>query len=397
MKLSFWKLLKITLQGKATKIFFILTVMSLSFSMAVILCNAGLMDGYEHILKTGLRKNTSDLEVTSSSGFFEIENEFLEMINQEAITNYAGIIRTEGFIVKDNKSKGVLVNGIKPSEFAKINNLDIKISSEKNTIALGAEIAKELEVSIGDFITLTFTRGNQSFEELPYVTELEVSDIVTHGVHRKDSRLVYLKRSYLEEFTNSKGMVNTCLLTLDGYTDSQIKDYIKNSEEKFFELGFEARPYWKNFASLLEAVEVEKFSITVILQLIILIALFNIVAFINYNGIKKSQEFFLLRSLGLSFKSLYTFWTLFIIFIWAISCLLALLMTLFFDKVILKLPFLKIPSKVYELDHLSIHLGLDSILTIFAITFFWCLVCIGYIVFREKKKTILEGIKGQYI
>ncbi len=397
MKLSFWKLLKITLQGKSTKIFFLLTVLSLSFSMAVILCNAGLMDGYEHILKTGLRKNTSDLEVTSSSGFFEIDNEFLEMISQDAITNYAGIIRTEGFIVKDSKSKGVLVNGIETEEFSKINNLDVQLSSEKNTIALGSEIAKELNVSPGDFITLTFTRGNQSFEELPYVTELEVSDVVTHGVHRKDSRLVYLKRSYLEEFTNSKGMVNTCLLALDGFTDPQIKDYIDQKQDKFFELGFEARPYWKNFASLLEAVEVEKFSITVILQLIILIALFNIVAFINYNGIKKSQEFFLLRSLGLSFKSLYTFWTFFIIFIWAISCVLALLMTLVFDKIILKLPFLKIPSKVYELDHLSIHLGLNSILTIFALTFFWCLVCIGYIVLREKNKTILQGIKGQYI
>jgi len=397
MKLSFWKLLEITLQGRSTKIFFGLTVLSLSFSMAVILCNAGLMDGYEYILKTGLRKNTSDIEVTSSSGFFKVDNEFLEMINQDAITNYTGIIRTEGFLVHDNKSKGVLVNGIDVKEFSEINKLDIKISPKKNTIAIGSEIAKQLQVAIGDYITLTFTRGNQSFEELPYVTELEVSDIVHHGIHRKDSRLVYVKRSYLEEFTNSKGMVNTCLLALDGFSDSQIGSYIQDTEEKFFELGFDARPYWKNFSSLLEAVEVEKFSITIILQLIILIALFNIVAFINYNGIKKSQEFFLLRSLGLSFKSLYTFWTFFIIFIWAISCVLALFMTLIFDKVILKLPFLKIPSKVYELDHLSIHLGLNSILGIFALTFFWCLVCIGYIVLREKKKTILQGIKGQYI
>ncbi len=395
MKLSFWKILKIALQGKTTKMFFVLTVLSLSFSMGVILCNLGLMDGYEVLVKEGLRKNTSDLEISSSSGFFEINNEFTELINKSEIKEYAGVIKTQGFIVNNEKSKGVLLYGIVPEEYSKVSRLSIPLKG-KDTIVLGSELAKELKVGIGESVTITFTRGNKSFEDLPYVAEIEVAGIVTHGVYRKDSRVAYLPRGYIEEFTNSKGMLNSVLVKLDNFSDKEIESYVSRVEESFWEKGFEVRPYWRDFATLFEAVEVEKFSITVILQLIILIALFNIVAFINFNAIKKSQDFFLLRSLGLSFKSLYTFWTLFILLIWFISCIFSLVFAFFFDKVVLKLPAFSVPGKVYELDHLSISLDLKSVLIVFALTFFWSLISIFYIISREKKKTILQGIKGQY-
>ncbi len=397
MKLSFWKILKITLQGKTTKMFFVLTVLSLSFSMAVILCNIGLMDGYEEILKSGLRQNTSDLEIQSSAGFFETNNEFLDLLNQAEIQNFSGVIRTEGFLVHNSKSKGVLIYGVEPSEFSKTSSLNLDLDSSKDGIIIGSEIAKDFKVKKGDSIIITFARGNKSMEEMPYVTEIPVLDVVKHGVYQKDSRLVYVHRTYLEEFTNSQGLVNSVLVKLDQFNDQEIESFVKKQEMNFFEYGFELRPYWSDFKSLFEAVEIEKFSITIILQLIVLIALFNIAAFINFNAIKKSQEFFLLRSLGLSFKSLYSFWARFIVLIWLLSCILSLFFTLVFDKIILKLPMFKIPSKVYELDSLGLSISFKSIVLVFLLTLFWSVISIFYIVTREKKKTILEGIKGQYV
>ena len=178
---------------------------------------------------------------------------------------------------------------------------------------------------------------------------IKVQQIVSHGVYRKDMRVIYLLREGLSRFVNTKNKVNTVLIRLDPEIENKEITKVQRNLEQKLTFGFRVKPYWKDFKTLLEAVQVEKFSITTILQLIIVIALFNIVAFINFNTIKKSQEFFLLRALGVSKKSISSFLTKIVILIWAFSCVVSLGLTFVFDKVILRLPFLEIPSSIYEL------------------------------------------------
>jgi len=396
MKLSFIKLLNILLEGKNVKIFFFLTIMSMAFSTSVILCTLGIMDGYEEILKKGLRKNSSDLEIVNDFGFFEMDDSFKRLIDQHHISDYTGIIRTEGFVIGDNVSKGVLINGVKTNEFHRVSPLKINLRDE-GSIVLGSVLAEQLGVKVGEGVTLAFTRGNQNFESHPYIKRLTVSDIVKHGVHRKDARIVYLDRDYLERFTNARGKVNTCLIKVESLNNDEIELLATKLTQEFSGEGYEVKPYWNDFARLLEAVQVEKFSITIILQLIVIIALFNIVAFINFSSIKKSQEFFLLRALGLSFKGLYSFWVYFILLIWLLSSLVSLVMVEFFDLVILRLPFLKIPGSIYELDHLGLSLSFKSISAVFITTLIWCICVILLIVYREKGKSLVQGLKRGYV
>ena len=58
-------------------------------------------------------------------------------------------------------------------------------------------------------------------------------------------------------------------------------------------------PYWEEFQPLLEAVKHEKFIITLILQLVVIISIFNVVAFIFFVNEKKSKEIFLPVIIGL--------------------------------------------------------------------------------------------------
>ncbi len=394
MNLSFWALLKILLEGKNTLVFLFFTILGLSFSMGVILCNFGLMDGYEVLLKKGLRKNSSDLEVTSQFGFFSINKSFRESIDQEKIKKFAGVIRTEGFLIANQKSKGVLVNGIDSEEFKTVSALDFEFKIEDG-IVIGTALAKELNVQEGDDVVLAFTRGNQNIDDLPYLNSVRVEKVISHGIYKKDLRVVYMPRTQLEKFANTEDRVNTVLIKLEDVSETELKK-VQARLETSLGYGFLVKPYWSGFKTLIDAVKVEKFSITIILQLIIVIGLFNIVAFINFNTIKKSQEFFMLRALGVSAKAIHQFWVGLIILIWLSSCVLSLLMTFFIDNVVLKLPFLKLPGSIYELDYLSLYLKPSGVFIVFALTFLWSLGVILFILWRERRKSILAGLRQRF-
>jgi ABC-type lipoprotein release transport system permease subunit len=390
---SFFKISKIIFHGKNSFFFFLLTVAGLSFSIGVILCNLGLMDGYELALKKGLRNQSSDFEITSQSGFFDVEIVSKSLQKEPSVNNFTGVIKVEGFAIQDDKSKGVLINGIDTKTYNQVNPLRIQ-SIGNSDVVIGKELAQTLGVNVGGPIVLAFTRGNQNFSKLPYLKRMTVSQIIEHGVYVKDLRLVYVNKEFLTNFANTQSRVNTLLVKLkEGVSDEQIEVILKGLD---LPIQFKAKPYWSEFNTLINAVSVEKFSITIILQLIIIISLFNIVAFVNFNTISKSQEFFLLRALGVSNKQLNFFWLLLILAIWALSCLGSLIMTFIFDRVILNLSFLKLPGKIYELGKLDLALDTQSVLLIFLLTFIWSFGVIGFILWKNRNKSIIAGMRHSY-
>lgn len=392
---SSFKVLKILFEGRNTKVFFFLTVIGFAFSIAVILSNFGLMNGYESVLKKGLRSFGADIEITSDYGFYKLDQRLLKKLDKEEIESFSGVLRVEGFIISKKKSRGVLINGVQAKNDIVLEKLKVKNFSTDG-IMIGSAIASELNLQVDDYATIAFSRGNQSSENLPYIKELKVTKIINHGVYKKDSRVVYCDQSFLQKFANTEDKVNVTLLKVgEEYNDDYIRNKVKSLSSSLG-YGFRVRPYWNDFKTLIEAVEVEKFSITIILQLIILISLFNIVAFVNFNRVSKSQEFFLLRALGTSQKVISWVWVNLVLSIWLLGCLLSLVFLIIFDKVILRLPFLKIPKEVYELDYLSLELSSSVVLGVFGLIFIWSLLVAVFISFKQKKISILAGLRQRF-
>ncbi len=94
---------------------------------------------------------------------------------------------------------------------------------------------------------------------------------------------------------------------------------------------FQVEPYWAEYRTLIKAVEVEKTSISLVLQVIVIVAIFNVIAFIIFISEKKAQEFFLLRAFGLSLKQIGIFWRKLLVSMWFFSSILAVGLTWLFN------------------------------------------------------------------
>jgi ABC-type lipoprotein release transport system permease subunit len=226
-----------------------------------------------------------------------------------------------------------------------------------------------------------------------------VTSFIKHGIYQKDLRFIYLDRSELGAILGLKKKINLVVISAEksGTLKSLLPITHKSNElKKALNSEFLIKPFWDEYDFLIEAVKVEKFSISLILQLIVLVAIFNIVAFVIYIMEKKAQDFFFLRAVGLSLKDISRFWFLSVLIIWAVSCFGAHLLSNLFNWCLQNLSFLKIPGEIYVLSSLSIDLDFLAYSTVYGISFVWILVAafIGY--FRLKRRPIMQGLRQEF-
>lgn len=395
---SYLSILKIALHGRSAGKILLATVFSFTFSIAVILCTFGLMDGFDHLLKSGLRHSSGDIIVTNRRGFFPVTGELkekLESIHPIAVTP---VIQTEAFALHEGLSKGVLVRGIEDASFSRTTGL--KVTVPEGSVVIGEELAKQLKVKIGNEIALTFGRGNDAISALPAVKLFTVSSIAKHGIYQKDLRFVYLKRTDLAELLELGNKVNQVILAVkDVNRPLENLEEVESLRQKLrleMDSEFLIKPFWSEYSFLIEAVKVEKFSISLILQLIVVVAVFNIVAFVIYIMEKKAQDFFFLRAVGLSLSDLNRFWLISVVLIWGLSCIGAYIGSHFFNWCLQHLWFLQIPGEIYVLSSLQIRLDLMAYVTVYAVSLLWILIAAfgGYL--RMRKKSIIQGLRQEF-
>ena len=355
---SYLSILKIVLHGRSAGKILLATIFSFTFSISVILCTFGLMDGFDYLLKSGLRHSSGDLLITSKKGFFPLTSELKKNLESIHPLAMAPVIQTEAFAIHEGISKGVLVRGIEGENFSQATGL--KVHVENNGLIIGIELAHALKVKVGDEIALTFGRGNASSESLPTVRQFKITALVTHGIYQKDLRLIYLPREVLAQVLGVRDWVNLVILsTQDPAKPLESLDLIQIDQQKLrreLSIDFFVRPFWSEYSFLIEAVKVEKISISLILQLIVVVAVFNIIAFVIYIMEKKAQDFFFLRAVGMSLHQIMKFWFISIFIVWALACGGAYLLSLLFNWSLANLSFFQIPGEIYVLSSLQIRL-----------------------------------------
>jgi ABC-type lipoprotein release transport system permease subunit len=398
MKSSYRSILKIVLYGRSAVNILLATVISFTFSIAVILCTFGLMDGFDHLLKSGLRHSSGDVLVTARRGFFQFDEELDKKLRTVSPLSIAPVIQTEAFALHEGKSKGVLVRGIDSDSFSRATGLEVDLRA--GGIVIGEELARLLNIKIGDEMALTMGRGNAMANSLPGIRIFKVTGFIHHGIYQKDLRFVYLNRDELASLLEVGKQVNLVILATEPLNKPlENLDSVRSSQQKLrrlLEPQYMVKPFWSEYSFLIEAVKVEKLSISLILQLIVVVAVFNILAFVIYIMEKKSQDFFFLRAAGLSLKSLMRFWFISIIIIWVVSCMGAHLLSRIFDWALQNLPFLQIPGEIYVLSSLSVQLDLTAYLTVYFVSLLWILLAAAIGLWRLKQRPIIQGLRQEF-
>ena len=260
-------------------------------------------------------------------------------------------------------------------------------------MAIGAEIAKINNIKIGDEVVLAFGRGNINLKSMPALERFKVSEIINHGIYQKDARLVYARLEDIQRVLELKDRVNLVSFNIQysAKDDEENIEQIEKSRPRLREVfggDFYFKPYWKEFTSLIEAVKVEKFMISLILQLVVVISIFNILAFIIFINEKKSKELFLFKALGLSKEGMNSIWLRLVFLMWSASCLLSIVFVQIFKNILLHLSFFELPAEIYYMPRIELYLTWSDYTLVFVLALVWIVLM--------KQKNLLEGLRQEF-
>ena len=353
------------------KIISLFSFLGIMLGVAVLIIVMSVMNGFRADLTEKIIGLNPHLIIkTNSISGAQIKSD-LKKENFKFIETLSG----EGIVLTQNNAKGVLIKGIKKSE-KKQSFINKKITKGSindflnGTIMIGAELAYNLNLNIGDKINLVSSSFiSTPFGSIPKQENFNIAGIFDSGFYEFDQNLVYILISDAKSILNSsENEIDLEIFLEDPFNAEKYKKQIqyKNNEVSIFSWSDANKTFFN-------ALKVERNVMFIILTLIIVVAAFNIISGLTILIKNKTKEIAIIRTLGLSKKSIIKsfFLTGFTIgFLATISGILfGIIFSYFIDNIRNFLSTIFsiniFPSDVYYLDKIPSELDFLSILFIF--------------------------------
>ena len=212
----------------------------------------------------------------------------------------------EAVILNKNNTKGILLKGYLNDDFKDleiINNKHFVGSNNLNNnfISIGRELSLNLNLDIGDLITIMSPSGIQTIiGSLPKQESFKIISIFDSGLSDYNENVAYVNLQTLENF-------------FDKDKNERFQEYyfknpknIEHHKAGLMKLYPDELVYtWADMnKSLFSALKVERNVMFIILSLIIIVAAFNIISGLTILVKNKTRDIDILKSIGVSSKSI---------------------------------------------------------------------------------------------
>ena len=346
--------------------------------VAILIIVMSVMNGF----KTDLTQKILGLNphVVIQPNSFEITDEYiLELKKKFKKINLSKSYNGEGIIISNDNAKGVILKGVDKKEKNIQNFFNNYLSQgslsnlNTNRVFIGSELAFNLNLKEGDKLSLMSSAFvSTPLGSLPKQENFIIAGIFTTGFLDFDKNIVFLRiEDALSIFDKEKKDQN-----IEIYLDDPLKaNFFKNKIEEINPNYFIYT--WSDLnKSLFSALKVERNVMFIILSLIVIVAAFNIISGLTILIKNKTKEIAILKTLGLSDKSIKKSFFLTGLTIGFFATISGVILGIIFSKNIEKIRiFLStvfnleiFPSDIYFLDELPSEINVESILIIFIIS-----------------------------
>ena len=362
------------------KVISIFSFLGIMLGVATLIIVMSVMNGFRTELTNKILGFNSHITIKPYSD--SINDKFYSNLKEEykdikIIKTYNG----EAVIMMQDTAKGVLIRGIDSNNFNQLdffqkNIIDGDLNNfTDGTIILGKQLAIELGVVVGDRINIMSSSSMTTlFGAVPKQSNYEIAAVFSSGLYEFDKNIAFFNlEESLSFFEKTIEDINLEIFIKNPLNANKYKDEIQAKNPNLYVNS------WSDInKSFFSALKVERNVMFLILTLIIIVAAFNIISGLTILIKNKTKEIAILKSLGLSKKSIIKsyFLTGFLIGFLAtiFGVIFGVIFSIYIEEIrqFLSLVFnLQIfPEDVYFLNEMPSEISISSILTISAFSIF---------------------------
>ena len=316
------------------------SLIGISIGVAVLIIVMSVMNGFRDELVNRIIGINGHINIFSSNNIIT-ENEYnllKDNISSDDLKLNA-VIDTQGLIISNNQSRGVFIRSMNNEDLKNKKNFYSKIEygkifkNESDEILIGMNLANILNVKVNDRIKIAIPKTDKTiFGNIPRFKTMTISGIFNLGMYEYDTNFVYVPyeigRSLLlldeKEYNNIEIFIKKPDL-VDGHLHILNDFLLDNNLTRLYFIS------WKeNNKSFLEALEIERNVMFLILVLIILIASLNIISGLVIFVKDKNVDIGILRTMGIPKLSLVKIFIFIGSFIGIIGTILGVLLGIIF-------------------------------------------------------------------
>ena len=238
----------------------------------------------------------------SIDNYHKIVNQISDTQNVIAVTPY---LEGQALAKTKNSVSGIIIRGTKWSDlpakkllWKSLDNATIENFKIKQNVIIGYRLAQRLNLSVGDYISLISPNVMETaIGVLPIKQNFMVGGFFDIGMYEYDNNFVFIPWEKAEKFLSTKQIAHGIEIFLQNpkTTQNVHSDLNTKLDESFTIIDWKKRN-----SSFMNALDVEKNVMFVILTLIILVATFNIISSMIMLVQTKKSDIALMRTMGAS-------------------------------------------------------------------------------------------------
>lgn len=350
-----------------------ISILGIMIGVMALIIVLAVMNGFrEDLMKKILGVNSHLLILSYEGGIKDTEAVMDKTLQVDGVVSATPFIYSQVMIKNAGNISGAILRGVDPATAGKVitvnsmikeGSLDLlkRSMTDPPGIILGNELSKQIGALPGDYITLVSPIGKLTpLGRVANESEFLVRAIFESGMFEYDSSLVYISLTDAKDFLSFGDEVTGIEVRVrDIHESDKIGKIIQD------ELGY---PYWtKDWKmmnrSLFSALKLEKVTMFIILTMIVLVGALNIISSLVMLVMEKTRDIAILRTMGVSSKSIMSIFIFQGLFVGLIGTFLGLISGSFLCHLLARYKFINLPPDVYYITTLPVRMEwLDIVL-----------------------------------
>jgi len=324
------------------------------------------------------------------------------VLDIEEVRDIIPVIESTIMVSAGKKSKGVFARGFSLKDFKRNELLFNSISSETfknftydNSIIIGHKLSNYLNLKAGNSITLISPMGlSTPFGSAPLAKKFNIAGTFDLGMYEYDSSVLFMSIKNLRDFIGYKeNQIDHIEIFYNNPDNSELNSYKIKKKLDNIEKGNIIIPWTSRHKQLSSALEVERTVMFIILTLIIIVAAFNIISSMIMLVRDKESSISILRTIGVTDKSILKIFIIVGSAIGFIGTLLGLIIGLLFSINIEKIQkFLEVftgtnlfSAEIYFLSNLPSKIIFSEVVYVILVAFVLSFSATIYPAWRASK------------
>lgn len=282
------------------------SLIGVMIGVAALIVVMSVMNGFRVELTRNIIGLNSDITIRAADrSLTDIDLIMTKLSTESFVKSATPLVSGQGLAVGPRASAGILIKGVKLSDLSQKHQItnhvvvgDFLQFNDINNIAIGAELATNLGIRLGDKVKIISAQViSTAFGSMPRSKDFTVTAIFQTGLYDFDSATILMP---IETALALLSLDNVNMIEVHSKNPDDASKYVQELYKHLDEHNIIISSLQDQYAQLFNALKVERMAMFTILSLIILVAAFNIISSLFMSVKDKTHDIAILRTMGAS-------------------------------------------------------------------------------------------------